>query len=81
MKTVSVRDLQKTLRKRVDESQKERVIVTRRGHPAAVLIGVEGMDWEQVLLQTDDSFWRMIRKRRKERAVPLASVRRRLGIR
>lgn len=80
MKTVNIRDLQKTLRKRVDESQKERVIVTRRGHPAAVLIGVEGMDWEQVLLQTDDSFWRMIRRRRRERAAPLATVRRRLGI-
>ncbi|HEU4395943.1 MAG TPA: type II toxin-antitoxin system Phd/YefM family antitoxin [Planctomycetota bacterium] len=81
MKTVSVRDLQKTLRKRVDESQKERVIVTRRGHPAAVLIGVEGMDWEQVLLQTDDAFWRTIRRRRKERGSPLAAVKKRLGIR
>jgi prevent-host-death family protein len=80
VKTVSVRDLQKTLRKRVDESQKERVIVTRRGHPAAVLIGVEGMDWEQVLLQTDDSFWRLIQRRRRERTTPLAAVRRRLGI-
>lgn len=80
MKTVSVRDLQKTLRRRVDESQKERVIVTRRGHPAAVLIGVEGMDWEQVLLQTDDSFWRLIQRRRKERAAPLGAVKRRLGI-
>jgi len=81
VKTVSVRDLQKTLRKRVDESQKERVIVTRRGHPAAVLIGVEGMDWEQVLLQTDDSFWRLLQRRRKEKASPLATVKRRLGIR
>jgi len=80
VKSVSVRDLQKTLRKRVDESQKERVIVTRRGHPAAVLIGVEGMDWEQVLLQTDDSFWRLIQRRRKEKAAPLATVKRRLGI-
>jgi prevent-host-death family protein len=80
VKTVSVRDLQKTLRRRVDESQKERVIVTRRGHPAAVLIGVEGMDWEQVLLQTDDSFWRLIQRRRKERAAPLGAVKRRLGI-
>jgi len=80
VKTVSVRDLQKSLRERVDQSQKERVIVTRRGHPAAVLIGVEGMDWEAVLLQTDDSFWRMIRRRRKERASPLSVVRKRLGI-
>ncbi len=81
MKTVSVRDLQKTLRKRVEESQKERVVVTRHGHPAAILIGVEGMDWEQVLLQTDAAFWRMIQARRKERAVPLAKVKKRLGIR
>ena len=80
MKTVSVRELQRTVKERVDQSQKERVIVTRRGHPAAVLIGVEGMDWEQVLLQTDDSFWRLIQRRRKERASPLASVRKRLGI-
>ena len=80
MKTVSVRDLQRTLRKRVDESQKERVVVTRRGHPAAVLIGVEGMDWEQVLLQTDDSFWRLLQRRRKQKASPLAVVKRRLGI-
>lgn len=81
MKTVSVRELQKTLKERVDQSQNERVIVTRRGHPAAVLIGVEGMDWEQVLLQTDVSFWRMIRRRRKERARPLGEVRKRLGLR
>lgn len=81
MKTVSVRDLQKTLRRRIDESQTERVIVTRRGHPAAVLIGVEGMDWEQILLQTDDSFWRLIQRRRKQKAAPLATVKRRLGVR
>ena len=81
MKTVSVRDLQKTLRKRVDESQKERVVITRRGHPAAVIIGVEGMDWEQVLLQTDDSLWRLLQRRRKQKSVPLPTVKRRLGIR
>jgi prevent-host-death family protein len=81
VKTVSVRDLQKTLRKRVDESQRERVVVTRRGHPAAVLIGVEGKDWEQVLLQTDDSFWRLLQRRSRQTASSLARVKRRLGIR
>ena len=80
MKTVSVRDLQKTLRLRVNESQKERVVVTRRGLPAAVLIGVEGMDWEDLLLQTSDSFWRMIRSRRRQKSVSLAKVKARLGI-
>lgn len=81
MRSVTVRDLQRTLRMRVAECQKWPVIVTRRGHPAAVMIGVEGMDREQVLLKTDDSFWRLLQRRRKEKAAPLAAVNRRLGIR
>jgi prevent-host-death family protein len=80
VKTVSVRDLQRTIRQRVEQSQKERVIVTRRGHPAAVIIGVEGMDWEDVLLQTDASFWRLIGRRRRQRGSPLAKVKARLGL-
>jgi prevent-host-death family protein len=80
VKTVSVRDLQKTIRQRVEQSQKERVIVTRRGHPAAVLIGVEGMDWEDVLRQTDDSFWKLIERRRRQRGSPLRKVKGRLGL-
>lgn len=78
MKTVSVRDLQRTIRQRVDQSQKERVIVTRRGKPAAILIGVEGQDWEDVLLQTDESFWKMIERRRRQRGRPLEKVKVRL---
>jgi len=78
VKTVSVRDLQRTIRQRVDQSQKERVIVTRRGKPAAILIGVEGQDWEDVLLQTDESFWKMIERRRRQRGRPLEKVKVRL---
>ncbi len=44
MKTISVRDLQKKIRESVDEAQKDRVVVTRNGKPAALLIGVEGQD-------------------------------------
>ena len=50
MKTVNVRDLQKKIKKCVDMAQEERVVVTRHGQPAAILIGVEGQDWEDVVL-------------------------------
>ncbi len=65
MKTVSVRDLQKTIKKCVDAAQEERIVVTRNGKPAALLIGLEGQDWETVMLQTSPSFWKLIEKRRE----------------
>jgi prevent-host-death family protein len=71
MKTVSVRDLQKNVKECVDDSQEDRVVITRHGRPAAVLVGVEGEDWEDVVLQTDPSFWNLIRKRRKEGTISL----------
>ena len=71
MKTVSVRDLQKNVNECVDASQEDRVVITRHGRPAAVLVGVEGEDWEDIVLQTDPSFWKLIRKRRKEKTISL----------
>ena len=80
MKTVGVHDPQRTIRRAVARSQKEPVIVTRRGKPAAILIGVEGMDWEDLLLRTDASFWKMIERRRRQRGVPLRKAKERLGL-
>ena len=51
MKTISVRDLQKSIKEAVDSAQDDRVVVTRRGKPAAVLLGVEGKDWENGCLR------------------------------
>lgn len=79
MKTISVRDLQKKVRECVEAAQKDRVVITRRGKPAAVLVGVEGADWETVVLETNADFWRLIAKRRKERTISLAEMRRRLS--
>ena len=75
MKTVSVRDLQKTIKKCVDAAQEERIVVTRNGKPAALLIGLEGQDWETVMLQTSPSFWKLIEKRRNEKTIPLSEMR------
>jgi prevent-host-death family protein len=79
VKTVNVRDLQKNVRACVSAAQKQRLVVTRHGRPAAVLIGVEGQDWESVSIQTNPDFWRLIGNRRKEKTIPLAEMRRHLA--
>jgi len=81
VKTVTVRDLQKKVKQCVDDAQEDRVIVTRRGKPAAVLVGVEGADWDAVVLQTDPAFWRMVRARRKQATLSLDQMRARLRAR
>ncbi len=78
MKTVTVRDLQKKIKECIDEAQGDRVVITRRGKPAAVLVGVEGDDWETVILETDPTFWRLIRERRKQPTVSLGELKARL---
>ena len=78
MKTITIRDLQKKLKESVDAAQSDRIVVTRRGKPAAVLVGVEGEDWETVVLETNAAFWRLIEKRRKQPTISLAEMRKRL---
>ncbi len=79
MKTINVRDLQGHIRKSVETAQKESVVVTRKGRPALVMIGVEGLDWEQVVLQTNPAFWKLIQKRRRQQTLSLAEMKRRLA--
>lgn len=80
MKTISVRDLQKKIRESVQAAQKDRVVVTRHGKPAALLIGVEGQDWESVVMQTSAPFWKLIEKRRKEKTVSMREVKKRVKV-
>ena len=74
MKTITVRDLQKSIKKAVDSAQNERVVITRRGQPAAVLLGVEGSDWETVVLETSSELWRLIEERRAEPTVSIEEL-------
>jgi len=80
MKTITVRDLQKHIRDCVKVSQRDRVVVTRHGIPAALIIGVEGSDWETLSLQTNPTFWRMIEQRRRDKTVSLDEMRRLLNV-
>jgi len=79
MKTISVRRLQQRIRDCVQVSQRDRVVVTRHGIPAAVIIGVEGTDWETLSLQTNPSFWRLIERRRADKTISIDEMRRRLN--
>ncbi|MFQ5801644.1 MAG: type II toxin-antitoxin system Phd/YefM family antitoxin [Candidatus Methylomirabilales bacterium] len=78
MKTVTVRDLQKKIKEYIDEAQGDRVIITRHGKPAAVLVGVEGEDWETVVLETDPTFWKLVQERRKQPTLSLEKLKARL---
>ena len=79
MKTVSVRDLQKHIKEVVDSAQHDRVVVTRRGEPAAVLLGVEGKDWETVVLKISPAFRDLIEARRKEPTLSAGEIERRIA--
>jgi len=77
MKTIAVRDA--NLRECLKYAQNEGVILTSRGKPAAVLLGVEGLDVEQIELGHSDAFWTLIRERRGQRTMSRAELEQRLA--
>ena len=78
MKTISVRDLQQRIRAVMETAQKDQVVITRNGKPIAVVLGIEGVDWETVALETSSSFWKEIAKRRKQKTISLSEMRKRV---
>ena len=66
------------MKERVDRAQGDRVVITRHGKPVAVLVSVEGEDWEAVVLQTDPAFCRLIRARGKQSTISLGRLKTRL---
>ncbi|MEE8493024.1 MAG: hypothetical protein V3S25_03185 [Nitrospirales bacterium] len=51
-------------------------VSNRPGPPGP--INFEGQDWETVVLETNATFWRLIKKRRKQRTVSMSALRKRL---
>jgi len=77
MKVLAMREAKAELSATLDEAQKERVLITRKGKPCAVVIGVEGRDFEDLLLMSNPKFWRMIEaSRRNPKTYSLDEVRR-----
>lgn len=80
MRVVAIREAKQQLSDCVDEAQRQRVLITRHGKPAAVVIGVEGRDLEQVLLMQDPRFWELIQARRAQPTLSIDQVRQRFGL-
>ncbi len=79
MKVVALRDAKQQLSGCVVRAQRERVLITKQGRPAALMIGVEGHDLEDVLLMQNPRFWKMIEARRAQPTLSLKEVRQQLG--
>jgi antitoxin (DNA-binding transcriptional repressor) of toxin-antitoxin stability system len=62
----------------VSEAQRERVVLTRNGKPVALMVGIEGLDEEQLQLGSSKKFWTFIEKRRKEKTITRTELEKRI---
>jgi antitoxin (DNA-binding transcriptional repressor) of toxin-antitoxin stability system len=76
MKTVGLEHT--TLEGCIKDARRERVVVTRKGKPVALVVGVEGLDEEQLQLGSSDKFWTLIEARRKQKTMSRAELERRI---
>jgi antitoxin (DNA-binding transcriptional repressor) of toxin-antitoxin stability system len=60
---------QTTLNDCVGGAQSERIVITRGGKPVALVVGVDGLDEEQLELGSSDAFWKLIEARRQQRTL------------
>jgi len=80
MRTVAIDKPEGELKSLLDASRRGRVLVKRNGKPLAVLIDVRDKDEEQIQLENDPEFWRMIQERRREPTVPWEELKAELGL-
>jgi prevent-host-death family protein len=77
VKVVSLQ--QANLEECVRQAQAERVVLTQNGKPIALLVGVDGMDLEQIELAQSDEFWKLIRERRGQKTMSRSELEKRLA--
>jgi len=65
MKIVGIQDAK--LKTCIKDAQRQRVVITRKGKPVAMIVSVNGMDLEQLELSSSKKFWKMVRKWRKQK--------------
>src|SRR5712691_1622218 len=62
----------------VNRAQQERLVITRKGRPVALVVGVKGVSAEQLELGTSDKFWQLVAERRGQKTMSRASLERRI---
>lgn len=79
MKVVPLGEAKNELSAYVERAQHDHVLITRHGRPAALMIGVEGEELEDLMTRANPRFWEMIEERRKtSRTVSALEARERL---
>ena len=63
----------------VNQAQNGRVVITRKGKPVALVVGIEGLDREQIELGSSDEFWKLITKRRKQKTLSREALERKIN--
>jgi antitoxin (DNA-binding transcriptional repressor) of toxin-antitoxin stability system len=77
MKTIGLEHA--TLDGCIKNARRERIVLTRRGKPVALLVGITGLDEEQLQLASSRKFWTLIEERRKQKTISRAELERRIG--
>jgi antitoxin (DNA-binding transcriptional repressor) of toxin-antitoxin stability system len=62
----------------VSDAQSEQVVITRGGNPVALVVGVAGLDEDQIEFGTSDEFWTLISQRRQQGTVDRRTLEERL---
>ena len=55
------------------------MVITRKGKPVALVVGIEGLDREQIELGASDKFWKLIVKRRKQETLSREALERKIN--
>jgi hypothetical protein len=58
----------------VNEAQHQKIVITQKGKPVVLVVGVAGLDAEQVELGSSPEFWKLIAKRRRQRTLTRAQL-------
>ena len=62
----------------VRRAQQERLLITRKGKPVALVVGVQGMSAEQLELGTSEKFWNLMARRRRQGTMSRAALERKI---
>ena len=76
MKTIGLEHA--TLEVCIKDARRGRVVVTRKGKPVALVVGVKGLDEEQLQLGSSEKFWTLIEARRRQKTIGRRELEKRL---
>lgn len=77
MKSIAIDQL--SLENCVDEAQRGSILVTRDGEPVAIVVGVAGLDKEQIELGASRRFWSLIAERRQQPTISRGELEHRIS--